>query len=140
MPKYYCDYCDIFLTHDAPRVIKDHSAGWKHCAAVRAHYLNSNMEAMALNIGEVIKDYEERKELVPVPAPISSKQRRMPMPPPPGMMMPPGMMLPPGMTLPLGMTMPPGMFPPGMHPGMMMNQMHQQQQQSFNNSYADKNK
>jgi hypothetical protein len=47
-----------------------------------------NLEAMARNIGEVIKEYEERKELVPVPAPISSKQKRMP-PPPAGMIMPP---------------------------------------------------
>lgn len=54
MTKYYCgmlglvlfdtlwfclDYCDIFLTHDAPRVRKDHNAGWKHAVQVRAHYL-----------------------------------------------------------------------------------------------------
>lgn len=77
MPRYYCDYCDIFLTHDAPRVIKDHNAGWKHGAKVRSHYLSMNLESMARNIGEVIKDYEERKELVPVPAPISSKAASM---------------------------------------------------------------
>jgi hypothetical protein len=75
MPKYYCNYCDIFLTHDAPRVIKDHNAGWKHGARVREHYLSQNLETMARNVGEAVKDYEERKELVPVPAPISSKQK-----------------------------------------------------------------
>lgn len=30
MPKYYCDYCDIFLTHDSINVRKAHNAGWKH--------------------------------------------------------------------------------------------------------------
>jgi U1 small nuclear ribonucleoprotein C len=85
MPKYYCNYCDIFLTHDAPRVIKDHNAGWKHGARVREHYLSRNLENMARNVGEVIRDYEERKELVPVPAPISSKK-----PPMPGFMPPSG--------------------------------------------------
>lgn len=32
------DYCDIFLTHDAPRVRKDHNSGWKHALQVKAYY------------------------------------------------------------------------------------------------------
>ncbi|EPZ31039.1 zf-U1-domain-containing protein [Rozella allomycis CSF55] len=36
MPKYYCDYCDVYLTHDAPRVRRDHSKGWKHAEQIRA--------------------------------------------------------------------------------------------------------
>jgi len=38
MPKYYCDYCDIFLTHDSPSVRRSHNLGWKHKAAVEAYY------------------------------------------------------------------------------------------------------
>lgn len=30
MPKYYCDYCDVFLTHDSPSVRKTHNGGRKH--------------------------------------------------------------------------------------------------------------
>ncbi len=30
MPKYYCDYCDTFLTHDSPSVRKTHNGGRKH--------------------------------------------------------------------------------------------------------------
>lgn len=77
MPKYYCDYCDIFLTHDAKRVRKDHNAGWKHAAQVRAHFMCiSSSHNLALNqdrltkmITEIVKEYGARNELVPVPAP-----------------------------------------------------------------------
>ncbi|EKX33797.1 hypothetical protein GUITHDRAFT_81129 [Guillardia theta CCMP2712] len=30
MPRYYCDYCDVFLTHDSPSVRKQHNSGRKH--------------------------------------------------------------------------------------------------------------
>jgi len=30
MPRYYCDYCDAFLTHDSPSVRKQHNSGRKH--------------------------------------------------------------------------------------------------------------
>jgi len=38
MPKYYCDYCDTFLTHDSASVRKSHIEGVRHQAAVRAYY------------------------------------------------------------------------------------------------------
>ncbi|KAI8920154.1 U1 zinc finger-domain-containing protein [Powellomyces hirtus] len=38
MPRYYCDYCDIFLTHDSPSVRKAHNAGWKHRMHVQNYY------------------------------------------------------------------------------------------------------
>mmetsp|Transcript_962 Transcript_962/g.1096 ORF Transcript_962/g.1096 Transcript_962/m.1096 type:complete len:88 (+) Transcript_962:36-299(+) len=38
MPKYYCDYCDIWLTHDSPSVRKNHNDGWKHKFCVRSFY------------------------------------------------------------------------------------------------------
>ncbi|KAJ1747639.1 U1 small nuclear ribonucleoprotein C [Coemansia sp. RSA 989] len=38
MPKYYCDYCDIFLTHDSASVRKAHNSGWKHVNQVAAYY------------------------------------------------------------------------------------------------------
>lgn len=38
MPKYYCDYCDTFLTHDSPSVRKTHCGGRKHKENVRFYY------------------------------------------------------------------------------------------------------
>jgi hypothetical protein len=38
MPKFYCDFCDVFLTHDTLNVRRSHNAGWKHKANVRAYY------------------------------------------------------------------------------------------------------
>ncbi|KAJ2780888.1 U1 small nuclear ribonucleoprotein C [Coemansia interrupta] len=40
MPKYYCDYCDIFLTHDSSAVRQAHNSGWKHVNQVAAYYRN----------------------------------------------------------------------------------------------------
>ena len=38
MPRYYCDYCDAYLTHDSASVRKQHNIGFKHKANVRAYY------------------------------------------------------------------------------------------------------
>ncbi|XP_076353061.1 U1 small nuclear ribonucleoprotein C-like [Tachypleus tridentatus] len=38
MPKYYCDYCDTFLTHDSPSVRKTHCNGRKHKENVKFYY------------------------------------------------------------------------------------------------------
>jgi len=38
MPKYFCDYCDIYLTHDSSSVRNAHNRGWKHKSSVRAYY------------------------------------------------------------------------------------------------------
>lgn len=38
MPKYYCDYCDTYLTHDSPSVRRSHNEGYKHKMAVKAYY------------------------------------------------------------------------------------------------------
>ncbi|KAB7504437.1 U1 small nuclear ribonucleoprotein C [Armadillidium nasatum] len=38
MPKYYCDYCDTYLTHDSPSVRKTHCQGRKHKENVKIYY------------------------------------------------------------------------------------------------------
>ena len=38
MPRYYCDYCDAFLTHNSEAVRRQHNTGFKHKANVRAYY------------------------------------------------------------------------------------------------------
>ena len=96
-------YCDVYLTHDAPRVRKDHNAGWKHAAQVRAHFLAQNQDRMTRAIGEIVKDYEERGMPVFVPPPITigrpglggGPSGIMRPPPPPPMSMPMNMSLRP---------------------------------------------
>lgn len=77
-----------------------------------------NQDKMQRTIGEIVRDYEARGELVPVPAPMMMR-------PPPGvrppLMMPMGgrpPMMPMGAPQPQMMMMPMGAQP--MHPGMMM--------------------
>ncbi|KFM22810.1 U1 small nuclear ribonucleoprotein C [Auxenochlorella protothecoides] len=38
MPRYYCDYCDAYLTHDSPVVGKQHNSGYKHKANVKSYF------------------------------------------------------------------------------------------------------
>lgn len=84
------------MTHDAPRVRKDHNAGWKHAAQVRAHFLSQNQDRMTRMVGEIVKDYEERGLPVLLPPPITIGRPPVGMgpsgiirPPPPGAFIPP---------------------------------------------------
>lgn len=38
MPRYYCDYCDTYLTHESAAVRKQHNSGYKHKANVRNYF------------------------------------------------------------------------------------------------------
>jgi U1 small nuclear ribonucleoprotein C len=38
MPRYYCDYCDTYLTHDSAPGRKQHMRGWKHRENVKLYY------------------------------------------------------------------------------------------------------
>ncbi|KAL1430741.1 hypothetical protein MTO96_002344 [Rhipicephalus appendiculatus] len=49
MPKYYCDYCDTYLTHDSPSVRKTHCNGRKHKENVKFYY-QKWMEEQAQNL------------------------------------------------------------------------------------------
>lgn len=45
MPRYYCDYCDAYLTHDSASVRKQHNSGFKHKSNFKAYYLQYEEEA-----------------------------------------------------------------------------------------------
>ena len=45
MPRYYCDYCDAYLTHDSASVRKQHNSGFKHKSNFKAYYLQYEDEA-----------------------------------------------------------------------------------------------
>lgn len=59
MPKYYCDYCDIYLTHDSPSVRKSHVNGNKHKMAVKAYYYQLIAEESSDLISQRAKQYEQ---------------------------------------------------------------------------------
>ncbi|CAN4106215.1 unnamed protein product [Withania somnifera] len=56
MPRYYCDYCDTYLTHDSPSVRKQHNAGYKHKANVRLYYQKIEEEQTQILIDQKIKE------------------------------------------------------------------------------------
>ena len=86
MPKYYCDYCDTYLTHDSPSVRKTHCAGRKHKENVKFYYQ---------------KWMEEQAQSLIDATTAAFKAGKLPggMPPGPG-----GVAIPP----PMGMRPPPG--------------------------------
>lgn len=137
MPKYYCDYCDTYLTHDSPSVRKTHCQGRKHKDNVKFYY-QKWMEEQAQNlIDATTAAYKAGKIVmkgVCIPPPnMGPTAPQMNMPPgsimPPGQMpmgAPPMMTMPPMMRPPMGqmpMGAPPMMppMPPNMRPPMMVN-------------------
>ncbi|XP_010265587.1 PREDICTED: U1 small nuclear ribonucleoprotein C-like isoform X2 [Nelumbo nucifera] len=57
MPRYYCDYCDTYLTHDSPSVRNQHSAGYKHKANVRSYYQQFEEQQTQSLIDQRIKEH-----------------------------------------------------------------------------------
>ena len=45
MPRFYCDYCNVFLTHDSQSARRQHNYGWKHRGNVKEHYMKYVLEA-----------------------------------------------------------------------------------------------
>merc|ERR1719305_2069217 len=152
MPRFWCDYCAVHLTHDSFKGRKQHMYGWKHRENVKAYYQQF--------VGENTPGFVP---MMPLPggaglakpaaggaAGSSSMPGMIPgvtmLGGPRGMMpgmMPRGMMMPPPMfgRGPPGMMPPPGMFgrgPPGMPrpggpgPGMYRGPPQQQQQPGGN--------
>ncbi|ENN74919.1 U1 small nuclear ribonucleoprotein C [Dendroctonus ponderosae] len=130
MPKYYCDYCDTYLTHDSPSVRKTHCTGRKHKDNVKFYY-QKWMEEQAQNLidattaafkaGKIANNpfAGPAKGGVAIPPPAQLLGQRPGAPQAPGMM-PPGAMGPGGPMPPMVMG-PHGPMPPmmGMRPPMM---------------------
>lgn len=137
MPKYFCDYCDTYLTHDSPSVRKTHCAGRKHRENVKFYYEKWYEQ----NIHK-LQQFQPPKQPPMIPPPGSFPNldfppppmlRGLPTGPPPplpslaNVMLPPPGMLPPSLlhqqiAPPTSMLIPPpsnilpGMLPPGMNP------------------------
>lgn len=129
MPRYYCDYCDTYLTHDSPSVRKQHNAGYKHKANVRSYYQQFEEQQTQSLIDQRIKEhigqtggyhqvgaaYNEHLALQGNP-----QRPRLPVLPQPLLPYPGGQPLVPGMRPPVLVRppMPPGYMGPPM--GMSM--------------------
>ncbi|XKL60378.1 hypothetical protein PGB90_001394 [Kerria lacca] len=122
MPKYYCDYCDTYLTHDSPSVRKTHCQGRKHKDNVRFYY-QKWMEDQAQQLIDATTAMYKAGKIAANPF---TNQKGPAIPPPMNMNIPPGSYAPmPPMSVhpgvPQGMMPPPppGMPPPGVGPMMV---------------------
>lgn len=132
MPRYYCDYCDTYLTHDSPSVRKQHNAGYKHKANVRSYYQQFEEQQTQSLIDQKVKEHLGQAGYQQVGAafhqhltvmqagqyrpPISLPVLHPPTLPVPGSV--PGAIRPPVLPRPPlpspGYGAPPGLRPPGM--------------------------
>jgi len=102
MPKFYCDYCDVDLTHDSYNGRRQHNYGWKHRENVKAYYAKYVIQAREEAMMQSYGGFYGR-------------------PPPPHMMPPRPMMVRPHMPPPSTNFAPPGVMharppPRGMPP------------------------
>ncbi|KAI3382682.1 hypothetical protein SNEBB_003905 [Seison nebaliae] len=63
MPKYYCDYCDTYLTHDSPSVRKTHNQGKNHKGNVREYYQKWLADQAQRLIDQTIQDFGRQEKL-----------------------------------------------------------------------------
>lgn len=60
MGKHYCDYCDVFLTHDSVSVRKAHNSGRNHLQNVREYYQTLDPEQIQQVIDTLAHEYDRR--------------------------------------------------------------------------------
>lgn len=60
MGKHYCDYCDVFLTHDSVSVRKAHNSGRNHLQNVRDYYQNLDPEQIQEVLNTLASEYDRR--------------------------------------------------------------------------------
>lgn len=116
--RYFCDYCDTFLTHDSPSVRKTHNNGRKHKENVRYYYQKWVEEKAQSLIDQTTAQYSKVAGGATVPPPAA--MARAVRPPGARVMGPPGPGIPPGMVPHPQMHMAPPPFARGMPPHAAM--------------------
>ncbi|CAG8980035.1 hypothetical protein HYALB_00009244 [Hymenoscyphus albidus] len=113
MPKFFCDYCDVYLTHDSMSVRKAHNSGRNHLRNVVDYYQQIGHEKAQSVIDSITSSYAAEGQSSSNP--MLGQNPGVHPPPPfafPGGIPPPfpipGMPLPPPGALPQGMIPPPG--------------------------------
>ncbi|XP_068663312.1 U1 small nuclear ribonucleoprotein C [Aristolochia californica] len=108
MPRYYCDYCDTYLTHDSPSVRKQHNAGYKHKANVRSYYQQFEEQQTQSLIDQKIKEHLGQTAAYQVGATFHQHLASLP----PNIRGPRLPVLPIGSQLPMNPQLAPGIRPP----------------------------
>ncbi|KAK1754639.1 U1 zinc finger-domain-containing protein [Echria macrotheca] len=117
MPKFFCDYCDVYLTHDSMSVRKAHNSGRNHLRNVVDYYQQIGHEKAQSVIDSITSSYAAEGQahanpMLPQNQPGGIAPGLGPMPPGPG-----GLPFPPPGAPPFPFPgMPAGMVPP--FPGM----------------------
>ena len=62
MPRYYCDYCDMYLTKDSAGGRKEHSRGWKHRENVIAFFKPSLKHFMTSGEGNTWQGWQNSQK------------------------------------------------------------------------------
>lgn len=102
MPKFFCDYCDVYLTHDSMSVRKAHNSGRNHLRNVQAYYEQISSDQTQQVINSITDAYNLEGQANPLyTANLNGGFPGGPMGPPIGM------------GGPMGMPMPGGFPPPG---------------------------
>jgi U1 small nuclear ribonucleoprotein C len=57
MPKFFCDYCDVYLTHDSMSVRKAHNSGRNHLRNVQEYYQQIGHEKAQSVIDSITNSY-----------------------------------------------------------------------------------
>ena len=132
MPKYYCDYCDTYLTHDSPSVRKTHCQGRKHKDNVKYFYQKwmedqaqqlIDATTAAFKAGKIQTNPFSGSNGAAIPPPVNYGPRPGPPGGPQGPPMMPPMMMGPHGPMPPMMGMPPPMMGPMGPMGPMMGPM-----------------
>uniref|UniRef100_A0A8D3CUL1 Small nuclear ribonucleoprotein polypeptide C n=1 Tax=Scophthalmus maximus TaxID=52904 RepID=A0A8D3CUL1_SCOMX len=66
--RFYCDYCDTYLTHDSPSVRKTHCSGRKHKENVKDYY-QKWMEEQAQSLIDKTTAAFQQGKIPPTPFP-----------------------------------------------------------------------
>lgn len=65
MPKFFCDYCDVYLTHDSMSVRKAHNSGRNHLRNVVDYYQQIGHEKAQSVIDSITNSYAAEGHAVP---------------------------------------------------------------------------
>ena len=82
MPKFFCDYCDVYLTHDSMSVRKAHNAGRNHLRNVVDYYQQIGHEKAQSVIDSITSSYAAEGQANPMLQ--MAGAGGMPFPPPGG--------------------------------------------------------
>eukprot|EP01039_Chlorochromonas_danica_P003348 gene3348-3671_t len=107
MPRYYCDYCDAYLTHDSMTGRQQHMKGWKHRENFKNYYQQFYPQWMMEQQSRMHMQYMGLPPPPPAP-PGGLPMAGMPLPPP-------GFAPPPPPPFAMG-GMPPAFLPPPAFP------------------------